>query len=237
MVNIKEYPIDCSSCFMRSLSIFNQLRSEDISCLNEHKKHILFKKGKIIFNEGQRPSGVYIVYSGKVKIQKSGPNGKAQIVRLTKEGDVIGYRSLISGENYHASAETLEDTTLCFLSKDTFFQLITNNSSVSMNLMKLLSENLGAAETKIIEVLQKPTKNRIAEALLLLKEMYGLEEDGQTINVVLIREDIANIAGTSTETAIRLLYSLHEDGLIDFDKKKIKILNLRKLIIESNMED
>jgi CRP/FNR family transcriptional regulator, polysaccharide utilization system transcription regulator len=233
----KEYPLDCGACLMRKLSVFNNLRSEDIQCLNHNKNHLEFKKGKIIFAVGQRPLGIYIVYSGKVKVQKLGSNAKEQIVRLAKEGDILGYRSLISGCNYNATAETLEDSVLCFLSKETFFELMKNNPSVSMNLMKLLSDKLGAAETKIVEIIQKPTRNRIAETLLLLNELFGTEEDGQTINVVMTREDIANIAGMSTETAIRLLYDLRDDGLIGLEKKKIKILNIKKLIKESNIED
>lgn len=222
---------------MRGLSIFNDLRDEDINLLNENKGHMIYKKGRIIFNEGQRPSGIYVIYQGKVKIHKLGPNAKEQIVRLAKEGDVLGYRSLISGDLYNATAETLEDSMLCFLSKETFFNLLANNSSVSTNLLKLLSENLAAAETKVVEIIQKPTRNRVAEALLLLKEMYGLENDNQTLNIVMIREDIANIAGMATETAIRILYDLRDEGLIDLDKKKIKILNVQKLIKESQLED
>lgn len=222
---------------MRSLSIFNMLRPEDLSFLNQHKSHQQFKKGKIIFNEGQRPAGVYIVYSGKVKVQKLGSNAKEQIIRLAKEGDMLGYRSLISGNIYNASAETLEDTMVCFLSKETFFQILANNANVSMNIMKLLSENLGAAETKIVEIIQKPTRNRIAETIILLKEMYGVEDDNETLNIMLTREEIANFSGMSTENAIRILYNLRDDGLIDFEKKKIKILNIKNLIKESNIED
>jgi CRP/FNR family transcriptional regulator len=178
-----------------------------------------------------------MVFSGKVKIQMLGANAKEQIVRLAKAGDVIGYRSMIRGENYNASAEALEETTVCFLSKETFFELLSNNFPVSMNLMKLLSENLGDAETKMVGVLQKPTKNRIAETILVLKDLYGTEADSQTLNIVMTREEIANYAGMSTETAIRILYDLRGDGVIALEKKKIKILNFQKLIQISGAND
>ena len=232
-----ECHLDCETCFIRELSIFNSLRPEDILFLNQHKTHLLFKKGKSIFNIGQRPMGVYMVFSGKVKIQMLGANAKEQIVRLAKAGDVIGYRSMIRGENYNASAEALEETTVCFLSKETFFELLSNNFPVSMNLMKLLSENLGDAETKMVGLLQKPTKNRIAETILVLKELYGTEADSQTLNIVMTREEIANYAGMSTETAIRILYDLRGDGVIALEKKKIKILNFQKLIQISGAND
>ncbi|MFI5220813.1 MAG: Crp/Fnr family transcriptional regulator [Bacteroidia bacterium] len=233
----KDYPPDCRSCFIRGLSIFSNLRDEDIAMLNENKGHMSYKKGKIIFNEGQRPTGVYVVYSGKVKIFKLGPNAKEQIIRLAKEGDVLGYRSLIGGENYKAAAETLEDSLLCFLSKENFFKILSANESVSMNLLKLLSDNLGAAETKVVEIVQKPTRHRVAEALLLLKEMYGMEPDGQTLNISMVRDDIANLAGMATETAIRILYELRQDGVIELEKKKIRIMNLQKLVRESQVMD
>jgi len=103
--------------------------------------------------------------------------------------------------------------------------------------MKLLSDNLGAAETKVVEIIQKPTRHRIAEALILLKEMYGMESDNQTLNIVMIREDIANIAGMATETAIRILYELRDEKIIDLEKKKIKILDLNQLLKESQIAD
>jgi CRP/FNR family transcriptional regulator len=77
----------------------------------------------------------------------------------------------------------------------------------------------------------------MAEALLYLKEVYGLESDNTTINVVMRREDLANIAGTATETAIRILAELKDEGYVEYVGKKIKILRMKDLIHMANVSD
>lgn len=197
----------------------------------------MYKNGQVIFNQGSFPHGLYVVNSGKVKIYQLADNGKEQIVRMAKKGDVIGYRALLSHEKYSSTAEVLEETSICFIPRDLFFGFIENNSSVSMMMMKLLSQDLKKAEHKITDLAQKSVRERMAEALLYMKETYGLEQDDATINVVLTREEVANIAGTSTETAIRILSEFKNDKVVEFIGKKIKILNAKTLITIANITD
>ena len=103
--------------------------------------------------------------------------------------------------------------------------------------MRLLSHDLASAERRMVEMVQKPVRERVAEALLMLKEVYGFEEDNKTLSVILTREDIGNLVGTTTETAIRILSDFKEENIIVFDKKKIVIQNLPKLIHESHIND
>jgi CRP/FNR family transcriptional regulator len=104
-----------------------------------------------------------------------------------------------------------------------------------MEILKMLSIELRKAEQMITDLAQKPVRERMAEALLFLKETYGFEADNQTINVVLSREDIANLVGTATETAIRLLSEFKHDAIVAFEGKKIKLINMDKLIHIANL--
>lgn len=165
-----------------------------------------------------------------------GDEGKEQIVRLAREGDVLGYRALLSADRYNATAEPLEDTDVCFIPKETLFKLIETNSSFTLQVMKLLSNDLKNAEHKITQLAEKPVRERICRLLLFLKETYGLETDEQTINVTLSRE-LANIVGTATETAIRLLSEFKHDHIIELIGKKIRILDLHKLVQTANVFD
>lgn len=180
---------------------------------------------------------MFCINSGKIKISQVGDNGREQIIRLTKEGDILGYRALLSGGKYSASAVALEDSSICLIPKDIFFKVIEGESSLSMQIMKLLSNDLGKAEHKITDLAQKPVRERMAEAILFLKETYGTENDGKTLNVSLSREEIANIVGTATETAIRLLSEFKSDAIIELQAKKIKIINYDKLIKTANIHD
>ncbi len=225
----------CETCGSRHKSIFCHLAMDELALFNESKSCMSFKKGQIIFNEGGHPLGIYCVNEGKVKISHSGQDGKDQIVHLAKEGDVLGYRALLSSEKYNATAIALDDTKVCYVPRDTFFQVLKTSHGLSLEIIKLLATELRRAVNTITDLAQKPVRERTAEALLFLKETYGFEEDGATINVVLSREDIANLVGTATETAIRLLSEFKNDKIVEFIGKKIKILDMNKLIKTANV--
>jgi CRP/FNR family transcriptional regulator len=171
-----------------------------------------------------------------VKVVHVGNDGKEQIVRLLINGNLIGYRALLGGEKYTANAVAIEESRLCFIPKDTFLKAIETNSNLSTQIIKLLATELGHAEQTITDLAQKPVRERMAEALLLLKEKYGCEADGATINVVLSREDIASLVGTVTETAIRLLASYKKSRIVEFVGKKIKIVDMPGLIRSANIQ-
>lgn len=229
--------IDCEHCQARFKSVFCELKSEQISILNDNKACSSYKKGSTIFTEGTYPHGLFCVNQGKIKVSQLGDEGKEQIVRFAKEGDIMGYRALLSGDRYSCSATAIDDCLVCFIPKDIFFGMLNKEASLSFEIMKLLSNDLRKAEHRITDLAQKPVRERMAEALLFLKETYGFEDNSTTLNVILTREEIANIVGTATETAIRLLSEFKHDGIIELSGKKISILNLSKLIKTANIND
>ncbi|POY37518.1 Crp/Fnr family transcriptional regulator [Solitalea longa] len=225
----------CKNCEFRDNSVFCGLRDNELEVIDSHKGHITFNKGEEIFVEGDRPFGIYCIHKGKIKLSKHGESGKEQIVRFAKESDVLGYRALLGNEVYDCSAIALEATEVCFIPKKDFFQIFDNSPSLSLNLVKLLSSDLKRAENKLTDIAQKPVRERIAENLLVLKETFGEDEDSGCIKIILSREEIANLTGTATETAIRLLSELKTDRLIEFVGKKIKILNAKELLKRANI--
>lgn len=229
----------CSLCKHKIAgeSIFCCLNLDELADVGENKRSMFFKKGQTIFNEGNHPHGIYCIHKGKVKIHKLGEEGKEQIVRLAKETNFIGYRSMLSSETYMASATALENTEVCFIAKETIMGLIKSNPNFSFSLLELLSDDLKRAEKKITNMAQKHVRERIAETLLLLKEAYGFQEDGISIDSSLTRKEIANIAGTTTETSIRILSEFQKDGIIELDGKNIKIKNIKQLTKTANIFD
>jgi CRP-like cAMP-binding protein len=228
---------DCQFCESRLRSIFCNLEKRELEEINSEKKCSVYKKGQLIFRQNSYPHGLYCINSGKVKLYQLAENGKEQIVRLAKAGDILGYRALLSSEEYTSSAETIEETSVCFIPKNTFQKLLRENTLLSMNLMQLLANDLKNAEHKITGLAQRPVKERMAETILYLKEVYGMEKDNATLNVIIRREDMANIAGTATETAIRILAELKNERYIEFIGKKIKIIRMRELIHLANLSD
>ncbi len=227
--------LDCPICKSSNKSIFCMLHATKVLEADDAKTNVIFKKGQFVFQEGGNPVGIYFINSGKIKISHAGTEGKYQIVRLAKEGDILGYRALLSNELYNSSAIALDDTDVGFIPKDMFFNILKEHPTLSLEILKMLSIELRKAEQMITDLAQKPVRERMAEALLFLKETYGFEADNQTINVVLSREDIANLVGTATETAIRLLSEFKHDAIVAFEGKKIKLINMEKLTHIANL--
>jgi len=172
-----------------------------------------------------------------VKLSHSGDDGREQIIRLVKAGDIMGYKALLSGERYTATAIALEDVQVCFIPKDLFLAVLQKDAALSFEMMRILSSELRKAELKITHLAQKPVRERLAETLLFIHETYGLESDGQTLNVRLSREEIANLVGTATESAIRLLSEFRKEGMIELEGKKIRLLNMNSIIKTANLQD
>ncbi|MGE0562603.1 MAG: Crp/Fnr family transcriptional regulator [Flavobacteriales bacterium] len=224
----------CETCGSRDKSVFCGLASGEVSDIDASKGCNFYDKGQVIFHEGNRINGIYCINKGKIKIFQIGAEGKEQIIRFAKEGDIIGYRALLSEEPLSASAATLEPATLCFIPKSQIFKILQDNPNFNFKMLKLLSHELGEAARIITDLAQKPVRERLAESLLLLKDTFDLDEE-KNIQVKLSREELANIIGTATESVIRLLSEFKKDKLIDVDGRNIKLLNIPGLTRTANI--
>lgn len=228
---------NCTHCDQRSKSIFCSLKTDELEIINSSKKCLVFEKGEKIFQEATAPKGIFCIQKGKVKVSQLGSDGKDQILHLATEGDLMGYRATLSGDIYSCSAVALEKSHICFIPKEVFISLVSANSKLALQVIYLFSDELKKIETNLTKITQRPVKERVAQTLLLLKNKYGLEEDGSTINVVIKREEIANLAGTTRESATRVIYTFQEKKLIELIGKKIKIVNISGLLMEAGVLD
>ncbi len=226
----------CTKCGNTSgiLCNLSMKEKDELSC---GKQENVFKKGEVIFKEGHNAYNLFCIHKGKVKLSKLGKDGKEQIVRLAKAGDILGYRSLLSNEPYHGTATAMEETEICIITKEVFQKVNEDNYKLSLNLIQLLSKDLKSAEQHLIDVAQKTVKERISEALMLLIDSFGYLEDKRTINVALTRSEIADLAGTTTETTIRTLAQLSTDNIIKLEGKNILVTNYKELVKTSNTYD
>jgi CRP/FNR family transcriptional regulator len=227
----------CQNCQARVTSIFSDLQNNELTTLSANKCGNMYKKGQVIFYEGTTPTGLFCMSQGLVKLSKINADGKEQIIRLAKGGSVLGHASLLSGTTYAQTATALEDTTVCFIPRSVFMDLVQNKSAMSVRVVELLSHDVQEAESRLLNMAYHTVRERLAETILMLKEFSGLEEDGKTLKTMLSREDIANLVGTATETVIRLLSEFKDDGLIELSGKHISILNSQRLLATANIVD
>ncbi len=228
---------DCTKCVARDSSVFSELVHPDLNVLSSSKSCKQYSKGEMIFYADDRPSGLFCIHKGIVKLYKVGKDGREQIIRLAHEGDIIGYRSLISSERYSKFAVPIADAQICHIPKNTFFALISTNYQLSTRVMDLLSTELKAAEERIMEMAQRSVRERLAETLLLLRETYGVETDSTTLSIKLTRTELANIVGTATESVSRLLSKFKEEQLIDMNGWKLMIIDPEGLAEAARLDD
>lgn len=208
----------------KDMAVSSILSEEELQAFQQEKKTIHVRRGDLLLEENHAPNGVYYIISGTAKLFKVGFTGKEQIIRFIKEGDLIGYRSILSGENFGSSVTAIEDLKVDFIPERFFIKLLKNNAELSFEMLTILSRQLGNAADTITTLAQKTVRERLAEILLLLENQLGTDEEGY-IKVMLTREEIANLIGTATESTIRLISEFKNDGLIDVHGRKLKITN------------
>lgn len=220
----------CQNCKSRLLGIFAEMNIDDVMWLNEMKHCKLYKKGEHIFKEGNYPKGLFCVNEGKMKVAQLGDDGKEQIVHLIHNGSIMGHRAILGDDQYSCSSMAIEDSQVCFIPKDTFQRMLEGNAKLALRIAHLLSDELKELEKKVTHSVQNTVKERLAESILKLIDNYGFKPDQQTIDVLVTREDLANLAGTTRETATRYLYEFQTNAIIELHKKHIKVVHLKRLI-------
>lgn len=192
-----------------------------------------YKKNEVIYAEKDTPQFLWCLVSGKVKKWKEGIGGRSQIIRLIRPVQSFGYRAYFAGEPYVSSASAFEQSTVGVIPLAIVEQLIEQNNGVARFFIKELATNLGSSDTKIVNLTQKHIRGRLAEALMVLLDNYGYEDDMATLRIYMSREDLANLSNMTTSNAIRTLSAFVSERLITVDGRRIKILNEQQLHIIS----
>ena len=219
-------PIQCEECDNLPCFIKQFVYPEWWPFISHFKKIYRYKKGEQIFKEGEPVNGIFFIYQGKVKIHKKWEANKEYIVRLAKAGDILGHRGYGGELYYPISSTALESSKICFIRNDLFDRLLRTNNDLTYHLLMFYARELKTAERRMRNLAHMSVKNRIADALLMIKEAYGVAEtDNATLNLRMTRKDLAAIAGTTYETVIRSLNALAEENMVDVNGKTIKLLD------------
>jgi CRP-like cAMP-binding protein len=217
-----------NGCDVRSCFLCKGCLPDWLPLVAINKRNIHFKRGEIIFTEGEPVAGIYFLYKGKVKVHKHWGREKELIIRFATGGDVVGHRGFGSNATYPVSATALESTIICFLEIDFFLSTLKINPDLTYKLMMFYARELQAAEHRMRNLVHMDMKGRIADSLLVLKNQFGQDEDGN-ININISRQDLASFAGTSYESFFRIINELINDEVIEVKDKNIKLLNEAQL--------
>ncbi|WP_298342931.1 Crp/Fnr family transcriptional regulator [uncultured Algibacter sp.] len=193
------------------------------------------KKGQQFIMEGAPVNGLFFILKGTVKVFRTGINGREQIVRFAKEGEIIGHRGFGTEEYYSIGAVALKDTILCYFSKENLQEALLNNPKFAFDMMLFYANELNRSENKVKSISQMTVRERVIDSLLYIHRKFG--NLNSFLNLPLSRREYADYAGTTEEQVIRVFSALKKEKLITAQGKKIGIndaLALKKEISDHN---
>lgn len=184
-----------------------------------------YKKHDKVYHENERAHDLNFVVSGKLKIYKEGTGGRPHIIRVALPHDFLGYRAFFDHQDYGTTAEAMETSMVAHISLTMLSDMMHTNAELACFFVYELAHHLGTAHERTVNLTQKHIRGRLAEALLFLRDAYGLEEDGCTLSIYLSREDMANMSNMTTSNAIRTLSAFAQERLVAIDGRKIKLID------------
>jgi len=225
----------CVTCGNERCLINKSLESSAVMTFTKVRKEIRCKKGQQFIMEGAPVSGLFFILSGKVKVLRTGINGREQIVRFAKPGEIIGHRGYGTEEYYPIGAVALEDTVLCYFSKESLQEVLRKDASLTYNMMLFYANELNKSEAKVKSLSQMTVREKVIDTLLYISRKFGFKNG--FIDLPLSRKEYADCAGTTEEQVIRVFSALKKEGLIIAKGKKIgipKVHLLKEEISEHN---
>jgi len=192
-----------------------------------------FKKKQQIYSEAKRPYFLYYLNKGKIRTYKVNDAGKELTIGLYATGDFFGYHALLKDSLYSESAETLEECEISMIPREDFEKLINNHKKVARQFIRLLANHVAEREEQLINLAYNSLRKRVADAIITLLKKYKQEGD-LNFSIHISREDIAHIAGTTTESLIRTLSDFKQEKLIETEAGTVKVLHEEKLLRMAN---
>lgn len=227
------FPID--KWDFNSQSILSDLPEHDYKNLVRHLREETYGKGEIIFREGAEPAGIFYIQKGKVKKYKVDNFGKEQIIYVANTGELIGYHAILASEQYPDSAAALEESIISFIPKEDFLEVLDKSQVLSKRLLKTLSHEFAVLANSIAVFAQRPVRERLAIALLVLREKFKKETpEGEAVAINISRDDIASLAGATRENVVRMLRAFKDEKIVETKGRKIWVTDVKKLAAVSN---
>lgn len=219
--------MSCASCLNERCIIRNNLQVLLDTEFVDQKSTLRCKKGQQFIMEGAPVNGLFFIKSGTVKVFRTGINGREQIVRFAKEGEIIGHRGFGTEEYYSIGAIALQDSMLCYFSKENLQKELLNNPQFSYDMMLFYANELNRSENKVKSISQMTVRERVIDSLLYIHRKFG--DLRGYLNLPLSRKEYADYAGTTEEQVIRVFSALKKENLITTQGKKISIENVSNL--------
>jgi CRP-like cAMP-binding protein len=215
---------NCQLCTNESCLIRKNIHEEAILPYIQRKNTFACRKGQQFILEGAPVSGLYFIYRGSVKVYKQTAKKNSQIIRFSKDGEIVGHRGFGTSYVYDISASALTDSVLCNFPTDVLIEMLHQTPPLMFDFMLFYADQLQKSESNAKLFAQMSVREKVINGLLFIEHKFG-QADG-FINITLARKDIADFAGTSTDQVIRVISALKKEGLLIAKGKKLGIPDL-----------
>ncbi|MBI4425167.1 MAG: Crp/Fnr family transcriptional regulator [Elusimicrobia bacterium] len=219
---------NCNWCPYRKNCFFELLDKQSRGAWKEMRVANRFRAGEVVFYEGDRPRGLFVVCTGKVKVFKSSRTGQQLVTRIESPGDLVGHRSLLAGDSYSGTAETMEESVISLVDEPSFKDFLMKHPKAALALLGALAHDVRRGEDKARDIAFKPARSRLATTLL------DVARPGKNRLAVtgIKRKDLAEMSGLTIETTVRLLKDFEKRALLKKESKDLLITdepNLRSI--------
>jgi CRP-like cAMP-binding protein len=181
-------------------------------------------KKAMLFHDGDELRHIPFVVRGKVRTFKVNTDGKEFVTGLLGEGDYVGYMGLLENGRAMESAEAMEDCEIALIPREDLLALLYKDRDVSIRFIKMLAHDVKEKEHHLLQLAYASVRQRVAQALIRVHDRYAADKAAD-LGVKISREDLASIVGTATESLIRCLTDLKEEGLIETQGRDIRIID------------
>ncbi len=217
---------DCVHCELRNESFFCSLPPDALKAFEGLKFSTAYPRGAVLFVEGQKPRGIYMLCTGKVKLSVNSAEGKTLIVGIAEPGDLLGLNAVVSGDGYEIAAETTQPSQVNFVKREDFVKFLQEYGSACLQTAQHLSKSCNHAYDLVRTLaLSQSASEKLAKYFIDLTSSTSKSADGFRIQIGMTHEEIAQVIGTSRETVTRLLS--------DFRQKKLATLKGSTLLVHN----
>lgn len=219
--------VDCtnSNCMIRMSNTV-----EVLLLIDQHKVMTRVNKNQVFFRERNHAFNVFFIYEGLFRVFKHGPMEKDQTVRYSMNRDILGHRGLISSAFYPVSAESIQDSIVCSFSREYFFELLESNAKIAVQVMLFFANELHDEETKLRNLAVFNVREKVAYALLMMIDRFGMDENGIIHKSELMsRKDLSELVGLNQNQVTKVLADFRDEDLIESVNKHIHVKNLNGL--------
>ncbi|MFO7656781.1 MAG: Crp/Fnr family transcriptional regulator [Bacteroidales bacterium] len=226
-MNIK---CDCEKCELRS-AFFESFREDELESFCRNKQETFHHRGDIVFHEGDEVKSFSYLKSGLLKLFKTMPNGKDQIITIAGPFDFVSLLGVFTISHQTYSVSALEDSVICHIDIQEIKHIVRNNGLFSLNLM----ERIGSISNKIIqESMEFRRRNTLGKVAYILLKMSRDVYMNQTFNLPVSRREIAEYTGMTTENVIRTMSEFRKEKIIRINGREIEIMDMESLDRISN---